>query len=89
MKIIGLLLVILFSLILFLCVGEVPFEERVSTFYLKDASKTIKTANVVTAIVWGYRGYDTLGEETILFTATVAVVALMIGGTKNARKNNE
>lgn len=31
-------------------------------------------ANVVTSVVWGYRGYDTLGEATVLFTAVVGVV---------------
>jgi multisubunit Na+/H+ antiporter MnhB subunit len=33
-------------------------------------------ANVVTSVVWGYRGYDTLGEATILFTAVAGVVMI-------------
>jgi multisubunit Na+/H+ antiporter MnhB subunit len=31
---------------------------------------------VVTTIVWGYRGYDTLGESTVLFTAVVGVIMI-------------
>jgi multicomponent Na+:H+ antiporter subunit B len=89
MKTIALILLILFWFILVLSIGQIPIEERVADFYLKDAPSSIKTANVVTSIVWEYRGYDTLGEETILFTAAIAVVAIMIGGMKIARKNHE
>jgi multicomponent Na+:H+ antiporter subunit B len=32
--------------------------------------------NVVTAVVFDYRGFDTLGEELILFTAAIAVALL-------------
>jgi len=37
------------------------------------------TTNVVTAIVFDYRGFDTMGEEFILFAAVVGVVILMRG----------
>jgi len=35
------------------------------------------TTNVVTAIVFDYRGFDTLGEEFILFAAVVGVTLLL------------
>ncbi len=35
------------------------------------------TNNVVTAIVFDYRGYDTLGEATVLFTAVVGVALIL------------
>lgn len=35
--------------------------------------------NVVTAVLASYRGYDTLGETTVIFTAGVAVMLLMRG----------
>jgi multicomponent Na+:H+ antiporter subunit B len=89
MKIVGLLSLILFWFILFLCIGNLPIEQRVSDFYLRDSpSSSIKTPNLVTAITWDYRGYDTFGEETILFTASVAVLAIIVGGIKIVRKNN-
>jgi multicomponent Na+:H+ antiporter subunit B len=37
------------------------------------------TTNVVTAIVFDYRGFDTMGEEFILFAAVVGVVILLRG----------
>ena len=33
--------------------------------------------NVVTGVLASYRGYDTLGETTVIFTAAVAVSLLM------------
>ena len=34
-------------------------------------------ANLVTAIILDFRGYDTLGEATVLFTAVVGVLTVM------------
>jgi len=90
MKILVLLLLILFGFILAMNMGNIPIEKRVSAFYLVDSpSSSIKAANLVTSITWDYRGYDTFGEETILFTASVAVISIMIGGIKNVRKNHK
>jgi multicomponent Na+:H+ antiporter subunit B len=33
--------------------------------------------NMVTAILANYRGYDTLGELTVIFTAVAAVISLV------------
>jgi multicomponent Na+:H+ antiporter subunit B len=38
--------------------------------------------NVVTAVVFDYRGFDTMGEEFILFAAVVGVVLLLRGREK-------
>jgi multicomponent Na+:H+ antiporter subunit B len=35
--------------------------------------------NVVTAVLASYRGYDTLGETTVIFTAGIAVLLLLRG----------
>src|SRR3954466_7632374 len=44
------------------------------------------TANAVTAVVFDYRGVDTLGEEFILFAAVSGVVLLLRhGGNKRAK----
>lgn len=41
-----------------------------------DLAETHAT-NVVTAVVFDYRGFDTLGEELILFTAVIGVALLL------------
>ena len=33
--------------------------------------------NVVTAVLASYRGYDTLGETTVIFTAVIGVMLLL------------
>jgi len=38
--------------------------------------------NVVTAVLASYRGYDTLGETAVIFTAGIAVLLIL-------RKNKE
>lgn len=53
-------------------VGE-NLENSVGQYYLEKAPQETGSANVVTSIVWGYRGYDTLGEATVLFTAVTGV----------------
>ncbi len=45
--------------------------------YLEKAIEETGTPNVVTAILADYRGYDTLGEETVIFTAGIAVILLL------------
>jgi hypothetical protein len=46
------------------------------------AVKETGANNVVTSVVFDYRGYDTLGEATVLFTA-IAGVMLLLGGKKD------
>jgi multisubunit Na+/H+ antiporter MnhB subunit len=52
-------------------------ENAVGQQYLENATWQTGAANVVTTIVWGYRGYDTLGESTVLFTAVVGVIMVL------------
>jgi multisubunit Na+/H+ antiporter MnhB subunit len=48
--------------------------------YLAGAQIERAANNVVTAIVFDYRGFDTLGEGAVLFAAISAVTALFRGG---------
>ncbi len=52
-------------------------ENSVGQLYIDNATWQTGAANVVTTIVWGYRGYDTLGESTVLFTAVIGVVMVL------------
>lgn len=48
----------------------------VGEHYLDEGLEEAGATNLVTNIVLDYRGYDTLGEVTVLFTATTGVAAL-------------
>jgi multisubunit Na+/H+ antiporter MnhB subunit len=45
--------------------------------YLAQGMERTGAANVVAAIILDYRGYDTLGEGTVLFTAVVGVLTIV------------
>ena len=53
-----------------------PLSE-VSKHYLDNALQDTRALNVVSAIVLDYRGYDTLGEITVLFAATISIVVVL------------
>ena len=57
--------------------GVVPEPGALASAYLQDSPKDFAAANVVTAIVVSYRGFDTLGEVAVLFAATAGVGALL------------
>lgn len=69
--------------------GEVDLADRVSSQYLnEDNIEEVGSANIVTAIVVGYRGFDTLGEVTVLFISALGV-AFIFGSTKRKRLDLE
>ncbi len=43
--------------------------------------------NVVTAVLASYRGYDTLGETTVIFTAGIAVVLILRRPTEDPEED--
>ena len=44
---------------------------------METAKKDSHTDNMVTVILADYRGYDTLGEETVIYTAGLICVLLL------------
>ncbi len=55
------------------------FSKKVSRFYTDEGWHMLKAANTVTSIVWDFRGYDTLGEESVLFSAAIGIFAMGFG----------
>ena len=56
-----------------------PANIHVAPYYLQESYLDIGIPNVVTSVLASYRGYDTLGEVVVIFTAGVGVVALLTG----------
>jgi multicomponent Na+:H+ antiporter subunit B len=54
-----------------------PIHQYVVPRYLQESQQEIDVPNIVTAILASYRGYDTLGETTVVFTAGAGVIALL------------
>ena len=54
-----------------------PASTHVSPYYLCNSLEDTATPNVVTSVLADYRGYDTLGETTVIFTAGMACILLL------------
>lgn len=57
-------------------------HEHVVPRYLADTIKDTNVPNVVTSVLADYRGYDTLGETTVIFTAGIGVMLLLRGARR-------
>lgn len=66
---------------------QAPIHQHVAPRYLQEGPKETGIPNMVTAVLASYRGYDTLGETTVVFTAGIAVVALLRRRRKNRNKD--
>lgn len=56
-----------------------PAQTHVTPYYIERTAHEIDVPNLVTAILTSYRGFDTLGEVVVIFTAGIGV-ALLLGG---------
>lgn len=53
---------------------EEGFEAPMDDDIIANAQQETGANNAVTSVVFDYRGFDTLGEATILFTAVAGVI---------------
>jgi multicomponent Na+:H+ antiporter subunit B len=61
---------------------DAPAQHHVVPHYLNKAVEETGVPNIVTAVLASYRGFDTLGEVTVIFTAGIGVFLLMAGRRK-------
>lgn len=63
---------------------QAPAHQHVAPRYLQQSPQEVGVPNVVTAVLGSYRGFDTLGETAVVFTAGIGVLALL-GGKRRRR----
>lgn len=56
-----------------------PVNLHVAPHYLEQGPHEIGVPNIITAVLASYRGYDTLGETSVVLAAAVGVLALLSG----------
>ena len=66
---------------------QAPIHHHVAPRYIEDSPTEIGMPNMVTSVLASYRGYDTLGETTVIFTAGVGVL-LLLGSALRARRTD-
>ena len=57
--------------------ANAPVHEHVAPRYIEQGPEEVGVPNMVTAVLASYRGYDTLGETVVIFTAGLAVLLLL------------
>ncbi len=104
MKIVNVFLLAVFSLLLVFASTGLPRRGDASAFlnqetslagtpeasayYIRNAYRDAATPNMVTVILADYRGYDTLGEETVILTAGL-ICYLLLGRRKRGKKDDQ
>ena len=63
---------------------DAPAMQHVVPRYVEASGTEIGIPNIVTSVLASYRGYDTLGETSVIFCAGIAVLMLLKG--RRARK---
>lgn len=53
-----------------------PGDVEMDQYIIDNTQSETGADNGVTSVVFDYRGFDTLGEATVLFTAVAAVIML-------------
>jgi len=73
--------------------ADAPIHQHVANRYLEQSIAETTVPNVVTSILASYRGFDTLGEVVVVFTAGIGVMMLLGGarrfGTQTADEASE
>ena len=64
---------------------EAPIHHHVAPRYIHVSPHEIGIPNMVTSVLASYRGYDTLGEVVVIFTAGVGVLILLGGRAGKSR----
>jgi len=64
-----------------------PIHLHIVPDYILGSKNDIGIPNIVTSILASYRGYDTFGETIVVFTAGIAVLALLKDTTTSKKKN--
>lgn len=65
-----------------------PIHHHVGAHYINKSGEEVGPPNIVTSVLASYRGYDTLGEVFVVFTAATGVLAI-IGRAPLRRRREE
>jgi len=76
--------------------ANAPIHQHVGNRYIEKSGKEVGPPNIVTSVLASYRGYDTLGETAVVFTAAVGVLVIIgrskgsvMPGSRAARRRRE
>lgn len=68
--------------------SQAPAHQYLSDRYVNQSPQETGVPNMVTSILASYRGYDTMGEVAVIFTAGMGVLMLLGRGFRNSSRRN-
>jgi multisubunit Na+/H+ antiporter MnhB subunit len=79
-KELSVLILVILAVFLFIMAAGFTFGSPLKTdmddYFIRNGQEQIAANNIVTTVVFDYRGFDTLGESTVLFTAVIGVALI-------------
>lgn len=63
-----------------------PVHQHVAPRYIEESPKEVGLPNMVTSVLASYRGFDTLGETVVVFSAVIGVLSLL--GVRRKKKKD-
>jgi multicomponent Na+:H+ antiporter subunit B len=91
-SIISLILLSVIALGIAISLDKIPFgvpKTKIGDYYIDKGREETGAANIVTSVVINYRGFDTLGEVTILFIAAIGLGAVLATRRKKEKREIE
>ncbi len=91
-RIISILLLGIVALGIILTLVKIPFgvsKTKVGKYYIDKGVEETGVTNIVTSVVVNYRGFDTLGEVTVLFIAALGLGAVLSTRKKKVKRKVE
>lgn len=91
-RIVSILLLVIVALGISLSLAKIPFgvpKTKVGRHYINEGVKETGAVNIVTSVVVSYRGFDTLGEVTVLFIAAIGLGAVLTASGREKMRKTE
>jgi len=91
-RIVAILLLIIVALGIRQSLAKIPFgapKTKVGRYYINEGVEETGAVNIVTSVVVNYRGFDTLGEVTVLFIAAIGLGATLTASTKREMRKTQ
>jgi multicomponent Na+:H+ antiporter subunit B len=83
-RVVAIFLLIILAVGISSSLAKIPFgtsKTKVGRYYINEGIEETGAVNIVTSVVINYRGFDTLGEVTVLFIAAIGLSAVLTDST--------
>jgi multicomponent Na+:H+ antiporter subunit B len=91
-RIVAIILLIILAVGISLSLRKIPFgtpKTKVGRHYINKGVEETGAVNIVTSVVVNYRGFDTLGEVTVLFIAAIGLGAVLTASVGEKTRKTE